>query len=80
MVKAGPGLSTFQQKEGITVEVKAAIREFSKKAPFAKGTQCRHIVIAVALKHELIFFHFTDEYQSDIFLFINKSPCADQIC
>ncbi|BCQ42399.1 hypothetical protein ERHA54_50020 (plasmid) [Erwinia rhapontici] len=54
--------------------VKTAIRDFSKRAPFVKGTQCRNIVIVVALKHELIFFHFTDESQSDIFLFINKVP------
>lgn len=54
--------------------MKAAICDLPKKAPFVKGTQCRQIVIAVALKHELIFFHFTDESQRDIFLFINKVP------
>ena len=54
--------------------MKAAICDLPKKAPFVKGTQCRHIVIAVALKHEVIFFHFTDKAQSDIFLFISKVP------
>ena len=54
--------------------MKTTIRDLSKKAPFVEGTQWRHVVIAVALKHEVILLHFTDKVQSDIFLFISKLP------